>query len=454
MLSTLVSGSAAQPITSRALPLFASLFASARMSFPRLPSGWTPPAGAQRTRAGSFALPDSRLARDDIVLSALAVVLHRHLIAQDDDAQVAFTVVNDGRRSTRVGAISSSTALSEIGDVFGSERGDEDAMQTIVLMLDERISDDLADAPVLIHAARGSLAVEHHAIVPQREMGWFLSHLQRAVEAIAGMRDRSASVMSIALIAPAEADEAATLACRQSDAAATAYEGCELLHDFVLPRSSSVAIALSWRDGSDDALDISYADLVRLGRIVAAELVRLAPGQRVVPLCLAKSVEMIPSMLGVLLAGKAYCAIEPALPVDRKRAIADEVLELGRAADEPSVILCRQGSTGDFPSQSYHPVDPASILAEELAALRRGSAVPDVELPSVEVSPSSLAYVVHTSGSTGKPKGIKIAHSNVAAFLRAYRGVFGRHDRGDCRVLQFPSYAFDVVVRRSVFWAD
>ena len=414
------------------------------MSFPRLPSGWAPSAGAQRTRAGSF--PASELSDDDISL-ALAIVLHRHLIAQDDDAQVAFAVIKDGRRTSRSGAISSSTALTDVLGALGSGQDGVDALPNTVLVLDERIPDDLKDAAVVVHAARGSLAVEHHAVVPSREMGWFLSHLQRAVEAIAAGADRSASIGSVALVSPAEADETATLACRRSDSAATAYEGCELLHDFVLARSSSDAVAISWRDGPDDALDISFANLVRLGRIVAAELVRLAPGQRVVPLCLAKSVEMIPSMLGVLLAGKAYCSIEPALPVDRKRAIADEVLELGQADGEPSVILCRQGSAADFPPESYRPVDPAKILAEAVAALRRGSAVDAVDVPDVKVTPSSLVYVVHTSGSTGKPKGIKIAHSNVAAFLRAYRGVFGRHDRGDCRVLQFPSYAFDVVVR-------
>ncbi|KAI5298022.1 Non-ribosomal peptide synthetase nps1, partial [Ascosphaera atra] len=61
-----------------------------------------------------------------------------------------------------------------------------------------------------------------------------------------------------------------------------------------------------------------------------------------------------------------------------------------------------------------------------------------------DVPSNSTLYIIFTSGSTGKPKGVVISHSNYlsGAFPRAEMVGYKPHSR----VLDFPSYAFDVSV--------
>jgi acyl-CoA synthetase (AMP-forming)/AMP-acid ligase II len=151
---------------------------------------------------------------------------------------------------------------------------------------------------------------------------------------------------------------------------------------------------------------------------------------------------MVVSMLAVVLAGKAYCNIEPDLPLGRKQDIVAEAVAVDvDRVDRPVVIGAIEGDV-DL-------LDPFQILREHMAALRRRRTLSPPSAIFPRPSPSAPAYLIYTSGSTGKPKGIIVTHANVAAFLRNYRGIFGRcradEPRG-CRVLQFASYGFDVVV--------
>lgn len=223
------------------------------------------------------------------------------------------------------------------------------------------------------------------------------------------------------------------------------YPSCTLLYDFVAARarSSPALVALSWRgDDAEDTLDISYRDLITLALTLAKELTDLE--QLIIPICLPKSIEMVVSMLAVSSAGKAYCNIEPDLPTDRKRDIVEESTSVRRSVSgRPTVV----GSVeGDF-----NLVDPSAVLVRAIERLGRDVAIEAPislqDLPRPD--PSSPAYLIYTSGSTGKPKGIIVSHSNVAAFLRNYHGIFSRCPADDprgCRVLQFASYGFDVIV--------
>jgi amino acid adenylation domain-containing protein len=95
---------------------------------------------------------------------------------------------------------------------------------------------------------------------------------------------------------------------------------------------------------------------------------------------MARSLDVLVAMHGVLRAGAAFVMLDPADPAMRHDAIA--------ADSELSVVL------------------------DELPDVDAGA--PTVE-PSV--GPDDLAYVLYTSGSTGVPKGVPISHRGLADYL-------------------------------------
>ncbi|KAK4690569.1 hypothetical protein P7C70_g9548, partial [Phenoliferia sp. Uapishka_3] len=166
---------------------------------------------------------------------------------------------------------------------------------------------------------------------------------------------------------------------------------------------------------------------------------------------------MIVAMIAVGMVGCGYLNLEPSFPAARKESILREL----RTSDElwSGVAILKsgfgEGEEGLWNSWKYESgerlievVDIGKFLAPLLEALGVDTLVRDYPIPTSPPLPkpeeSGPAYLIYTSGSTGNPKGIVVEHRNVCAFLRNYRGVFGRQV-GE-RVLGFPSYSFDVSV--------
>lgn len=179
--------------------------------------------------------------------------------------------------------------------------------------------------------------------------------------------------------------------------------------------------------------DWSYAELERVGRRVARELVRAGarPGDRV-GLFLPRSAWMIGGILGSHLAGAAYVPLDPTYPAARNR----EVLEDA----EVEVVLTASALSGLVPETS------AAVL--EIDA--RDSASEDFrETSALEALSGELpAYLLYTSGSTGRPKGVVVTHENLAVSTAARSEVY-RQSPG--RFLLLPSVAFDSSVA-GIFW--
>lgn len=282
------------------------------------------------------------------------------------------------------------------------------------------------------------------SLLPTLEATWFLSHVVSSLTALL-QSSPSTLLSSISLFSPTELTTISSLS--NSPPPPSAYpEHCTTLPSFFLHTASLTpnAPALQF-----DTTVLSYAQLLHLATFFAHDLVeRGVQRGQIVPLCVDKSIEMIISMLGILLAGCGYLNLEPKFPSARKEGIVRELEGEGLGA---GVAVVQSGEKEVWGSWSEGKegllilVDPSEILApllERLDTLETDFPLPAIDLPVSK--PTDPAYLIYTSGSTGAPKGIIVEHRNVAGFLRNYRGVFGRAP-GE-RVLQFASYAFDVSV--------
>ncbi len=134
---------------------------------------------------------------------------------------------------------------------------------------------------------------------------------------------------------------------------------------------------------------LTYRELEHRSRILAFYLSGCGVNEGdIVGIEARHSCEIIVGLLGILQAGAAYLAINPALPRDRKQFLADD--------SGLDVLL-----------------DAAAIVA----ATHDGRRGVDVPLAAAG-NPMALAYVMYTSGSTGRPKGVMVRHRSVARLVR------------------------------------
>jgi len=210
-----------------------------------------------------------------------------------------------------------------------------------------------------------------------------------------------------------------------------------------------------------EAQSLTYAELNARANQLARYLSEAGVGpERLVGICLERSIDMIVAVLAVLKAGGAYLPLDPAYPKDRlafmledarpvavvtKSDLARSLPTFGREAHFPLPL-------GEGPGEracdaiSPHPNPPPKREGNEPRIV-----FIDREWPAISQNlddnladpplPEDLAYAIYTSGSTGKPKGVMIEHRALASFASAASEEYSI-SRGD-RVLQFASLSFD-----------
>jgi amino acid adenylation domain-containing protein len=171
---------------------------------------------------------------------------------------------------------------------------------------------------------------------------------------------------------------------------------------------------------------LSYSELNRRANQLAHYLREQGAGpDRIIAICLDRSVEMVVSVLAVLKSGAAYLALDPAYPSDRLAFMLED--------SGVSLLLSNTTLTARLPRHSAKVIEVDSngdIL----------SGHPESNPDSV-VNPNHLAYVIYTSGSTGKPKGVLVEHHGWCNVAEAQIKTFGLVS--GMRVLQFASLSFD-----------
>ena len=175
---------------------------------------------------------------------------------------------------------------------------------------------------------------------------------------------------------------------------------------------------------------LSYAELNRRANQLAHYLQGLGVGpERLVGICMQRSLEMVVALLAVLKAGGAYVPLDPAYPAER--------LALMLMDSQVQVILTDQRQEGH-----QSPADGAQAIS--LDTHWKGITATKQENPLWTGAADTLVYLIYTSGSTGKPKGTMVTHGNVVNFFLAMDQALGDHVPGIWFALT--SICFDISV--------
>jgi amino acid adenylation domain-containing protein len=174
---------------------------------------------------------------------------------------------------------------------------------------------------------------------------------------------------------------------------------------------------------------LTYAQLnERANRLAHYLRKRGARPDRLVGLCLTRSLELVVGVLGILKSGAAYLPLDLSYPKERVAGILAD-------AEAPLLLTLAR----DVPELPDHAAEIIRLDADWNAIAAESAAD-----PAPLAVPKNLAYVIYTSGSTGKPKGCEITHANVVRLFTATEHWFG-FSPADVWTL-FHSHAFDFSV--------
>jgi len=169
------------------------------------------------------------------------------------------------------------------------------------------------------------------------------------------------------------------------------------------------AIALEFEEQQ-----ITYRELNRQSNQLAHYLVTLGIGpEKLVGICVERSIEMVVGLLGILKAGGAYLPLDPAYPRERLRFMLED--------SNISVLLTQQALLDRTRHTGLRPQYFDVCLDRDWPLI----AQQNKKNPAQEVTSKNLAYVIYTSGSTGKPKGVQIEHRSLVNCLIAIANQIG-----------------------------
>lgn len=192
------------------------------------------------------------------------------------------------------------------------------------------------------------------------------------------------------------------------------------------------AIAVAFEDQS-----LTYRQLNRRANQLAQALREQGIGQeRLVGVCMERSLEMVVALLGILKAGGAYVPLDPTYPRER--------LEYMIQDAHLPVLLTQQRLRDTLPASegtTFLALDGAFAWEDE-------SSLWDAN-PDSGVRPENAAYMIYTSGSTGKPKGVINLHRSLTNRLWWMQQMYRLTP--DDRVMQKTPFSFDVSVWE-FFW--
>jgi amino acid adenylation domain-containing protein len=198
------------------------------------------------------------------------------------------------------------------------------------------------------------------------------------------------------------------------------YPKNRLIHQLFEAQARRIPRAVAVECGGKQ---FTYGELNRRANRLARFLQKRGVGaEKIVGVCLERSLDLVVAVLAILKSGGAYLPLDPKYPPERIAFM----LENARV----SVLITQKSledgrwRMGDSDSR-FSILDPQIrivCLDGDAAVIARQSA----KNPTIHIGSKNLAYVIYTSGSTGQPKGIAIEHRNAVAFLRWANSAFSR----------------------------
>ncbi|MFM9435326.1 acyl-CoA synthetase (AMP-forming)/AMP-acid ligase II [Janthinobacterium sp. CG_23.3] len=196
----------------------------------------------------------------------------------------------------------------------------------------------------------------------------------------------------------------------------------ELLKWRALHQSQQVAYTFLV-DGEDDAVSITFGQLDRRAKAIAAQLAAQGVGAQAVLLLYPAGLEFIVAFFGALYAGAIAV---PLYPPHRNRP--DQRLAAVIADSDARYLMTTADILGEM--ARYVAQTPALAALRGIATDTDTAACAALAQPAQTLPhPSHTAFLQYTSGSTSSPKGVMVSHRNLMANLELIRQSFGHTEK-------------------------
>jgi acyl carrier protein len=187
-------------------------------------------------------------------------------------------------------------------------------------------------------------------------------------------------------------------------------------------------------DGEEREVTVTYAELDRKARAVAASIAGSAtPGDRAL-LMYPAGLEFVTAFMGCLYAGVVPVPLNPPRSnrhIGRVRAVIADASTTLALTDRATRTKVEQALACDTPGSEPTACVVVETDAVDLAAADRWR--------EVAIAPHAPAFLQYTSGSTGTPKGVMVTHANIMANEAAISGAV-RLEAGDVGAGWLPMY--------------
>ncbi len=171
---------------------------------------------------------------------------------------------------------------------------------------------------------------------------------------------------------------------------------------------------------------LSYRELNQKSNQLARKLREIGvKRESTVAIMVESSIEMLIAIMSVFKSGGAYVPIDPKYPEERKQYMQED--------SKCNILLTHS----KFKSTVKLPVE--IIILDEDECYHEDSS--NLEIIN---APEDMAYIIYTSGSTGIPKGVMVKHSNITAYVTAFKSEFAI--TAEDTFLQQATYCFDAFI--------